>query len=88
MFLFNVEAVEGVIWNANTGMYEGVITSSDLLICLSRQVVLLGLVNKQYSLYCQALQEAQRTGASIDSVQFPRILDYSIQQYRGTVRIC
>lgn len=69
------EAVEGVIWNANTGMYEGVITSSDLLICL----------NRQYSLYCQALQEAQRTGASIDSVQFPRILDYSIQQYRDTI---
>lgn len=33
-----VEAVEGVIWNANTGVYEGVITSSDLLFCLNKQV--------------------------------------------------
>lgn len=34
----SIEAVEGVIWNANTESYEGVITSSDLLFCLNKQV--------------------------------------------------
>ena len=32
------EAVEGIIWDSKTGTYEGVITSSDLLFCLNKQV--------------------------------------------------
>lgn len=36
--LQHAEAVEGIIWDSKTGTYEGVITSSDLLFCLNKQV--------------------------------------------------
>ncbi|KAK8802815.1 5-AMP-activated protein kinase subunit [Blastocystis sp. subtype 4] len=66
------EAVEGVIWNANTESYEGVITSSDLLFCL----------NKQYSLYKEAQQQSLDPN---NPTPFPRVLDYTIKQYRDTI---
>ncbi|KAK8831897.1 hypothetical protein WA577_001952 [Blastocystis sp. JDR] len=69
------EMVEGMIWNSRTGMYEGVITSSDLLICL----------NRQYALYQEAVNAAMKSGNTMQPIQFPRVLEYDIEHYRNLI---
>ena len=68
-----VDAVEGVIWDSTTATYIGVITSSDLLICLNRQVCFVDLTNNQYLIYKSA----------DPSVPLVRLLDKDIKEYRG-----